>query len=291
MPDIAAPRHTSVFAAVDLAFAALSDGDDPVGLNCAPYTVLGLPATFMSVRALREWMLAHRGPGAYPARNAIWRDLLARCRRDPAWMTVAIGMALPALVRAAGRIGHGFRGDRDDIDAEMLTAFVAATRGLDLDAEGLYDKLRWHAIRAGIAVRTEAHSYTLVANVEQIAGAAPRLPYGHPDLIVARAVAAGIIDPADADLIVATRLDRTPLEAVAAHDGIDTAVLRMRRVRAERALVDAVRDGLLSGAISTEGRRRIERRAATRGAVRAALAGAASGGAASAVPEQVGVRR
>ncbi len=116
--------------------------------------------------------------------------------------------------------------------------------------------------------------YQLVPDVEQIAGAAPRLPYGHPDLIVARAVAAGIIDAADAELIMWTRLDRTPLHVVAAREGLDPATARMRRLRAERALVDAVRGGLLSGAVSAGTHRTVRRRAVTRAAVRAAFASA-----------------
>jgi hypothetical protein len=261
---------TSVFAAVDEAFAAMCDGPDPVGLNCTPYTEHGLPAGFVSLRALRHWMLEHRG--AYAARNAIWRDLLMRARQEPAWMTASIAMALPALVRAAGHIARGHSSGHDDIDAEMLTAFIGAAGDIDLDGEGLYAKLRWHAVRAGLAVRNEDQPYELVADVEQISGAAPQLPYGHPDLIVARAVAADIIEAADAELIMLTRLDRSPLAAVAARAGIDTAVARMRRLRAERALVEAVRGGLLSGAISADSRRRIGKQAVTRGAVRAVFA-------------------
>jgi hypothetical protein len=60
-----------------------------------------------------------------------------------------------------------------------------------------------------VDIRGQDEPYQLMPDVEQIAGAAPRLPYGHPDLIVARAVAARIIDASDAELIMLTRLDRT----------------------------------------------------------------------------------
>jgi hypothetical protein len=178
-------------------------------------------------------------------------------------------------VRAAGHIARGHIGQRDDIDAEMVAAFVAAVRFLDIASEGLYEKLRWHALRAGMDIRAQDEPYQLMPDVEQIAGAAPRLPYGHPDLIVARAVAARIIDASDAELIMLTRLDRTPLHVVAARAGLDAATARMRRIRAERALVEAVRGGLLSGAISADTTRTVRRRAVTRGAVRAAFASAA----------------
>ena len=44
-----------------------------------------------------------------------------------------------------------------------------------------------------------------------------------------------------------TRLDRVPVEVVAARAGLEPAVARMRRVRAERALVTAIQRGDLSG--------------------------------------------
>jgi hypothetical protein len=187
-------------------------------------------------------------------------------------MTAALGMALPAMIRAAGHISRGYATRRDDIDAEMVAAFVAAARTLDPATEGLYEKLRWHALRAGLYLRRQDEPYQLMPDVEQVAGTAPRLPYGHPDLIVARAVAANIIDAADAELIMLTRLDRAPLDVVAASEGLDPATARMRRIRAERALVAAVRDGLLSGAVSVDVSRTVAKRAVTRGAVRAAFA-------------------
>lgn len=268
-------QDSSVFAAIDTAFTARSTGTDPVGLNCTGYSPLGLPAAFLTLQELRGWLLEHPGPDHYAARNAVWHDLIVAARHDPAWMTAALGMALPALVRAAGHLARGHHEQRDDIDAEMVTALMTAARRLDLDAEGLYEKLRWHALRAGMDVRAQDEPYQLVPDVEQIAGAAPRLPYGHPDLIVARAVAADIIDASDAELIMLTRLDRTPLHVVATQQGLDAATARMRRLRAERALVDAVRGGLLSGAVSADSHRTVRRRAVTRGAVRAAFASAA----------------
>jgi hypothetical protein len=48
------------------------------------------------------WMLAH--PRPYPARDAVWRELVGMARTsDPTWTVAAVGMALPALTRFAGR--------------------------------------------------------------------------------------------------------------------------------------------------------------------------------------------
>jgi hypothetical protein len=40
----------------------------------------------------------------------------------------AVGMAMPALLRHAAQLATGYRGDRDDVDAEVLTGFLAALR-------------------------------------------------------------------------------------------------------------------------------------------------------------------
>ena len=78
-------------------------------------------------------------------------------------------------------------------------------------------------------------------------GATPRRPYGHPDLILGRAVAAGVITAAQAELIGAARLGDVLVEQIAAEHGVPAPVIRMRRKRAERSLVRALAHGDLPG--------------------------------------------
>lgn len=256
----------SVFAVIDTAFAAMNHGDDPVGLNCTEWAGLGLPARFLPLRDLRDWMLEH--PTNYGARAVVWRDLVTRARQDPQWVTASAGMALPALVAAAGKIARGFTGDPCDIDGEILAAFLHGLHTLDLDDQRLYSRLRWLGYRAGLAVRHAHQPYILLGDIENAVGMAPHLPYGHPDLIVVRAVQAEVIERDDAELIVITRLEQTPIEAVAQAWGIDAPVLRMRRKRAETVLVDALVGGVLSGAIAASSRDELAARARARKARR-----------------------
>ena len=58
---------------------------------------------------------------------------------------------------------------------------------------------------------------------------------------------AGVINADQAELISATRLGRVLVEDLAAKAGIAASVLRMRRRRAELAVVRALTDGDLSG--------------------------------------------
>jgi hypothetical protein len=261
---------TSALAAADIAFQTLTTGPEPLSLDCALLDRrTGLPATFMPLPRLRTWLLAHRT--AYAARDAVWRDLVGRARNDgPEWMIATVGMAMPALVRFAGTLSRGYRGDTDDLDAEILTGFLTAIRTIDVGRDRLYARLCWAGFRAGIAARNADNLYLLVGDVEQLSGAAPHLPYGHPDLIVARAVSTGVIDRDEADLILATRLDGVPIEQLAAAAGLSAAVVRMRRLRAERALADAIRSGLLAGVIGGAARGRLDRRQAVRTAARSA---------------------
>jgi hypothetical protein len=250
---------SSVFADLDVLFAGIADGPDAVGVDCAAWADLGLPPRFLTLRALRDWLLAHRTN--YRARDAVWRELVRRARTDPAWVSVAAGMMAPALVQAAGRIARGFRDDPRDIDAEMLTAFLGALETADLDGERFFSRLRWVAVRAGLAVRHAHQPYVLVGDIENAVGMAPHLPYGHPDLILQRAVDAQVITVDEADLISTTRLEAVTVERHAENLGLDPAALRMRRHRAETALVTAITTGTLSGAISVGSREALDRRA------------------------------
>jgi hypothetical protein len=255
----------SVFGDLDVLFARIADGPGAVGIDCTAWADLGLPPRFLTLRALRDWLMTHRTN--YQARDAVWHDVVRRARTDPAWVSVAAGMMTPALVQAAGRIARGFRDDPRDIDAEMLTAFLKALRTVDLEAGRLFSKLRWVAVRAGLAVRHAGQPYILVGDIENAVGMAPHLPYGHPDLILQRAVDADVITADEADLISTTRLDAVTVERHAADLGLDPAALRMRRNRAETALVTALHTGTLSGAISQRSREALRRRAARRALV------------------------
>lgn len=65
----------------------------------------------------------------------------------------------------------------------------------------------------------------------------PARPWGHPDFVLARAVRAGAITEAEAELIGATRLEGADLVSFALAEGCSIDVVRHRRFRAERRLV------------------------------------------------------
>jgi hypothetical protein len=69
---------------------------------------------------------------------------------------------------------------------------------------------------------------------------------GHPDLVLARAVTAGVITAFEAELIGATRLEGVSVAGYAQGLGKAVKAVYKARDRAEERLVAAIRAGVLS---------------------------------------------
>ncbi|MHB1927822.1 MAG: hypothetical protein ACYCUG_00025 [Acidimicrobiales bacterium] len=220
---------------LDAAFAALVAGPEPLSLDGAALGH-GLPRRAIGLGELKS-MLLHPSTG-YSAREAAWAELVARARdAGPAWVVGAAGVALPGLRRVAARLVADYPGvDPVEADAEVLTGFLEALAHLDATTGHLPGRLCWAAYRAGrVACRRETAAAARRAPV--VFSAAPPRPWGHPDLVLAEAVAAGVIGSFHAELISATRLGGVYLPALAAELGTDAHSLRRRRQRAEARVV------------------------------------------------------
>ena len=241
------PAAPEPFDAADAAFRLLCAGRSP--WRCTP------PRSRPACRTGRcRWMSCgcccctpRPAPGA---RNAVWAELVRRARAGgPAWTVGLAGIAMPGLRRAAGSLAAAYRGDRADLQAEVLTGFLAAVRALDLDdleAVPLASRLCWAAWRAGQqhACAEAGHA----ARRQDLSGwrGGPDLPWGHPDFVLAAAVRHGILTRAQAALIGRNRLEGVPLSQIAAETGISHSALCNRRKRAEKAIADAIRNGFLA---------------------------------------------
>lgn len=278
---------TSPLSAAATAFAALTCEPDPLTLDLdALDPDAGLPPGVMTLTALDAWLCKHRR--AFAARDAVWRELVRRARLDgPHWVVAAVGMAMPALRRYAARFASEYGGDRDDVDAEVLTGFLAALRErVDLAKPAPQAALCMAAFRAGHALVRQSKEYTPVDDVEHVTGPrTPRMPWGHPDLLVRRAVALGLVDEVDEQPYIDVRLGQKAIELIAVDLGVTADALRMRLGRIDARLADALRDGVLTGAVSAEAVQRItaeaDRRTALRTAVHTGPAGASSRAAAT----------
>jgi hypothetical protein len=103
-------------------------------------------------------------------------------------------------------------------------------------------RLLWAAWRSGQRARRVSEVVELPDDLA-VGSGAPRVPYGHPDLLLGRAVAARIITADEADLIGDTRLGDVLVDQLAEQQGLSAPVLRMRRHRAEQKLVAALARG------------------------------------------------
>lgn len=236
---------------VEKAFELLICEPAPLVFDARP--IPGLPDTRMPLDELRKLLLYGRYDS--DVTDEVWRQLALHARRrGAAWVVGAIGVALPALTRLAARISRGYARHADDVDSEVLAGFLHALRTADLAPPRLWLRLCWAAWRAGAAVVKADDGEELPLHLPS-GSRSPRMPYGHPDLLLGRAAAAGLITADAAELISATRFGDALIEQLAAEQGVTGSVLRMRRRRAERVVAAAVTRGDLSGPIPSSSRR------------------------------------
>lgn len=240
--------HCAPLDVLDAAFRLLAAGPEPLAVH-ASRLAAGLPDRPVRLDELRV-LLLHPATST-SARNAVWAELVRRARAgggDPAWTVALCGIALPGLRRAAATLAAGYRGEAADLQAEVLTGFLAELAALDLEhleAVPLASRLCWAARRAGekaarASAGWNARRRDLDGHDNASAAAA-----GHPDFVLAAAVRNRILTPAQAELIGRSRLEGVPLRVIAAETGTSHSALCNRRKRAETTLAAAIADGLL----------------------------------------------
>ncbi|MGH8880881.1 MAG: hypothetical protein ACRD0P_26595 [Stackebrandtia sp.] len=235
-----APIHgASPLSQLETVFGLLSRGPHPIGLDTGH--IAGLPARVMSLVELRAVLLNAATPPA--ARDAVWRLLVDRARIfGGSWQVAAAGMAVPGLRRAAARLASMSGMDRPDVDAEVLTGFLeAVARRADIN-ERICARLCAAAYAAGKrAIRRDNAQPDPVR--EGFGSRPPAAPCGHPDLVLASAVVAGVISGTEAGLIGATRFDDVSLTDIAIGHEVSVSAVSRRRRSAEHRLVAWIATG------------------------------------------------
>jgi hypothetical protein len=181
-------------------------------------------------------------------RGALWRELVRRYHGgDRDWRLGLIGMALPGLQRVFRKLARGYGGDLFELQNVILDGFLTALDQLDVDGiEGyrICAHLCWAGRRAGSRFRwAEAEHAARHRPFDETLHDAPDLPWDHEDFVLGRAVHAGVITRAEADLIGRSRLDRVPLRVLAADAGVCLGTIWKRRADAEAMFTAAYFDG------------------------------------------------
>lgn len=224
----------------ETAFALLVRGPNPLAVDGAGLS--GLPDALVPLDRLRELLLDQRACPLATV-DAVWAELVGRSRTDgPRWTVGCVGVALPGLAGQARKLTAGFADDPTDIHAEVLAGFLAELATVDVGLPWIEPRLRMAAFRAGYAARRHALQGDVPVDDDGFRSRVPQPPWGHPDLVLARAVAENVLTPAEADLISATRLGDVDLHAYAAQHGWDYKACQSARLRAEYRLVDFLLD-------------------------------------------------
>ncbi|GLL08327.1 hypothetical protein [Dactylosporangium matsuzakiense] len=215
----------------------------PAPLTFDGREIPGLPDRHLPLAELKRLLIDDAT--SRPVRDAVWRELVVRARRDgPAWVIAAVGIAMPGLRRAAGMLAKGWPGDSSDRDSELLTGFLDRLRSIDLGDSRIAGKLIDAGARAVKAAR-EREAATDMIRVQAAWSLPPQQPWDHPDWVLTRAVAQAVIDQDDYLLIAETRLEHAALATVADRLGVSVALAAAWRRKAEQRLAAAIRAGEL----------------------------------------------
>jgi DNA-directed RNA polymerase specialized sigma24 family protein len=227
----------SPFDALEETFRLLSVGPRPLCLDGRD--IAGLPDRDIPLLELRS-MLLHPSV-AYPVRDAALGALVARAQAEGGRWSVGIaGVLLPGIRRAVFPLFEACPTKGADLEPEALCAFLGALARCEVGRARVASWLCWRT-RIGAAKVLRAELAERAGPGTTPVSAAPPRPWGHPDLVLAKVVAAGVISAEDAELIWATRLEHQSLAEAAEGLGISYKTCHKRRARAEAALADFLR--------------------------------------------------
>ena len=229
-------RDSAVLHSARVQVAQVASGPHPVQVDGTEFAEL--PNRPVGLLELRRRLLARSCSLA--TRDAVWAHVVRRSRTEgPVWQAACLGLGLPMVTWVAIRLSSRFADDPSDVHAAVLTGFLAGLAHIDLDRPGIAVRLRWAAYRAGRrAVREALHAPQPTADDLPPAGG-----HGHPELVLARAVARGVLRESEAELIAATRLGEQSLSELAAACGVTYKALHQARRRAEHRLARALTQG------------------------------------------------
>lgn len=233
------------------AFNLLMRGPDRLSVDGAALGE-GLPARPIPMDELRVILL--HPSCSRTTRDHVWRHLIDQARtHQGAWMVAAVVLALPMLRRLVGtladktsaeRAGRFARVDQEDLEAEVLAAYMEALTRVKLAWS--HPVLRLSRLTQFAVLRAHAPERPgLLADPELVDRPEERqqplaYPAGHPDLLLAQAVAQGVITELEADLIGFTRLEGISLSSYCRRRGLLYCTALKRRQRAENALYQAL---------------------------------------------------
>lgn len=233
------PVGASPFRVLASSFALLTTGPRPLALP--GHEVHGLPDRAVPLDELQARLLHPSTP--YEVRDEAIDALLRRAQAEGGASMVGLcGVLLPGLRKALAPLAAACPDRLFELEAEMLAGLIAAVGRATPGQARPAARLIWAARRGAERVVHAALAERVAPGRTPVSAPPPR-PYGHPDLILARAVDEEVISALDARLIGATRFDGMSLEEAARRLEATYAALEHRRNRAEHALREWIERG------------------------------------------------
>ena len=205
----------------------------------------------VTVAQLRHLLIS--GGLAPEETDEVWGRLVRRARGTGAegrWTCVAL--AVPGLSRAARELcGAGSARSffsREDCEAELVVGFLERLATLDMD-DARQRRVCGRLIDAGVRRARRVLRQTggqAPGRAERLEAAGNGLASaGHPEVVLWRAVGAGVLGPEESELIARTRLEGHLLTDEAARQGMGVRTASVRRRQAEQDLVAAILEGTI----------------------------------------------
>jgi hypothetical protein len=249
-----AQRGPLPFTIVEAEFHRLSDTWGPMVISTDSAQADGALDAPITLTALRELLLEQATP--YATRDGVLAELVERAQaRRGDWFIPPVGLLLPGLRSLADKLAWHWRYDEvDDLQAELLAGLMAAVvttaAGTERLAARLLTAAETHTRRITRPDREEraqrAVSWEQLndATAAEVSLRVKPRPAGHPELLLASAVAVGVLSRELAEVIAATYLDREPAAVVAARYGMSVSALRGHRQRVVERLARWLRGDL-----------------------------------------------
>jgi len=225
----------SPFDALEASFRLLCQGPAPLAVHGRDVGA-PLPARPIPLAELGPMLLHPAIP--YDARDRAVRLVLRRAQGEGgAWVVGLAGLLLPGLRAALGPLARAHPDHTEDLEADALAELVAIAAEYDPDTDRVASRLLRRA--ATRAQRRLASEQAAAGRRAPTQGAVePPAPWGHPEFVLGRAVASGVLTARDAGLIADTRLGGEPLAAWARRAGENYDAVNQRRYRAEQRVAN-----------------------------------------------------
>lgn len=176
--------------------------------------------------------LVHDRAVASSVKDLVWGEIIKAAQTAGwQWTIVAAALMIRNLRGWVSSLCQERRGERADVEADVLLGFVEALPSVDPAMRRLSRHLQQVACQRA-AGRTQSTFDAVLDNVGLRAVPLVARP-GHPDLVLARAVEAGVLTIVDAELIGRTRIEEERLIVVARELDLPIADCITRRDRAE----------------------------------------------------------